>query len=199
MTIENPPLSVQVGRWINTGWECFLQAVGTNLLIGLVAAALTGTLVILGGPVSAGLALAGIRKCEHGEARLQDFFSGFGNHFIPALLSSLLIGLFSLIGFIFLIVPGLVILAMYMFTFHYIVHRGQDFWEAMESSRKLVSRDYFGFVLFAVVLLAINFVGLVLVVGLLISLPVTAFAVTAAYFDCVGPVNVRPEGPVKIQ
>jgi hypothetical protein len=194
-----PPLRVQVGRWINIGWECFVEVLALNLLIGLIAAVLVGVLFFLVGPVSAGLAFTGVKKCEGGRIEVQDFFSGFGNYFVPALLSSLLIILFSLIGLIFFIVPGLVILAMYMFTFHYIVHGGQDFWEAMESSRKLVSRDYFGFVLFALVLLTINFLGVVTVVGVLVSLPVTAFALTAAYFDFVSPVAIGSATPVKIE
>lgn len=198
--INQQPVKVQIGAWINRGWDCFVRDLGVSLLIGLVAALLLGTLAILIGPIAAGLAMAGIRKAERGKPDIQDFFSGFGNFFLPALFGSILIFLFVIIGLAFLIIPGLVILSMYMFTFHFMVHRGDDFWQAMEASRKLVSRDYFGFVAFGLLLGVINFLGLLLAgFGVIMTLPVTAYALTAAYLDS-GPVPVPPPvaQPVRI-
>jgi uncharacterized membrane protein len=89
-----------------------------------------------------------------------------------------------------------VILSMYMFTFHFLVHRGDDFWQAMEASRKLVSRDYFGFVAFGLLLGAINFLGLMLLgVGVVITIPATSYAMTAAYLDSAA-VTIPPPVPV---
>jgi len=198
--VSQPPVKVQIGAWINRGWDCLTRDLGVSLLIGLIAALLLGTLAILIGPIAAGLALTGIRKAERGKADFQDFFSGFGNFFLPSLFGSILIALFAFVGLIFLIVPGLVILSMYMFTFHFMVHRGDDFWQAMEASRKLVSRDYFGFALFGLLLCAINILGLMLLgVGVVITLPVTAYAVTAAYLDSAA-VSIAPPiaDPIRI-
>ncbi|HXK58631.1 MAG TPA: hypothetical protein PLP42_01945 [Acidobacteriota bacterium] len=199
-TATQQPVKVRIGAWINRGWDWFVRDLGISLLIGLVAAVLLGVLAILVGPIAAGLALAGIRKAERGKADFNDFFSGFGNFFLPALFSSILIAVFSIIGLIFLIIPGLVILSMYMFTFHYMVHRGSDFWQAMEASRKLVSRDYFGFVAFGLLLGLINVLGVMLMgVGVVITLPVTSYALTAAYLDSAGGIAPPPTAaPVKI-
>jgi uncharacterized membrane protein len=197
--VSQQPVKVQIGVWINRGWDCLVRDLGASLLIGLVAALLLGTLAILIGPIAAGLAMTGIRKAERGKADIQDFFSGFGNFFLPALFGSILIFLFAIVGLIFIIVPGLVILSMYMFTFHFMVHRGDDFWQAMEASRKLVSRDYFGFVAFGLLLGAINFLGLMLLgVGVIITLPVTAYALTAAYLDS-GVVSIPPPVAVPVR
>jgi len=200
IAVSQQPIKVQIGAWINRGWDCLARDLGASLLIGLVAAVLLGTLAIVIGPIAAGLAMTGIRKAERGKADIQDFFSGFGNFFLPALFGSILIFLFALIGLIFIIIPGLVILSMYMFTFHFMVHRGDDFWQAMEASRKLVSRDYFGFVAFGLLLGAINLLGLMLLgVGVVITLPVTSYALTAAYLDSAA-VTVPPPAaePVRI-
>ncbi len=198
--ISQQPVKVQIGVWINRGWDCLARDLGVSLLIGVVATVLLGALPILIGPVYAGLALTGIRKAERGKADLQDFFSGFGNFFLQAFFSSILIFLFAIVGLMFIIIPGLVILSMYMFTFHFMVHRGDDFWQAMEASRKLVSRDYFGFVAFGILLGAINLLGLMMLgVGVVITLPVTAYALTAAYLDSAA-VSIPPPmaEPVRI-
>jgi hypothetical protein len=177
------PLRVRSGRWLSYGWDTFWADLGINVLIALLVMIFVSFIPLVAGPVAAGLALAGIRKIRNSNIDVKDFFDGF-RFFLPAFLSSLLILAFSVVGLIFLIVPGLVILAMYMFTFHFMVDRSLDFWTAMESSRKLVSRDYFGFVLFGLLLGLINFAGLLFFgIGLLVSLPVSWLALARAYED----------------
>ena len=192
------PVRVQIGAWMTAGWDRFVQDFWTNVLVGLLASLLTGALALLTGPVFAGLANLGLRKNRTGHATVRDFFDGFAN-FLPALLASLLIFVFAVVGLIFLIVPGLVIMAMYMFTFHFMVDQGMDFWEAMEASRKLVARDYLGFVLFGVFLGIINLLGLMLLgIGLFFTIPISGFAVTAAYLDSVGTHVLPVAPPVRI-
>jgi uncharacterized membrane protein len=195
------PLRVRSGRWIGAGWDGLWEDLGINILIALLAMIFVSFIPLVAGPVAAGLALAGIRKLRTTKIDIKDFFDGF-RFFLPAFLSSLLILAFSVVGLIFLIVPGLVILAMYMFTYHFMVDRNQDFWTAMESSRKLVSRDYFGFVLFGLLLGLINLAGVLFFgVGLLISLPVTWLALAQAYEE----LEARPArealvtGPIRIE
>lgn len=195
------PARVRIGYWINRGWDWFVEDIGMHVLITLIAAIFVSVGVfVVAGPVTAGLALVGLRKVERGRIDVKDFFDGF-RFFLPALLSSLLIMVFTVVGLIFLIVPGLVIMAMYQLTFHFIVDRRQDFWEAMESSRKVVARDYFGFTLFGIVLGLLNMLGLLFFgVGILLTIPITALAVTAAYLDFSGspPPALLPTEPVRI-
>ena len=167
---------VRIGYWIGKGWDWFVEEAGLHVLIALIPVLLiyTGFIVFLVGPVSAGLALVGLRKVKEGRIDFKDFVDGFSRHFIPALLSGVLICVFSLLGLVFLIVPGLVIMAMYQFTFHFIEDGQSDFWSAMESSRKVVANDYFGFTAFIVILLLINLLGVAfLFVGLAVTLPMT--------------------------
>jgi len=194
------PVRVQIGAWTTAGWDWFVQDFWTNLLVGLLASLLMSALALLTGPIFAGLAKYGLKKNETGRVTVRDFFDGFGRNFVPALLASLLIAVFALFGLILLIIPGLVIMAMYMFTFHFMVDREMDFWEAMEASRRLVARDYLGFVLFAVVLGMINLLGLMLLgIGILFTIPITGYAVTAAYLDSVGSRVAPVAPPVRIE
>ncbi len=192
------PVRVQIGAWTTAGWDWFVKDFWTNLLVGLLASVLMSALALLTGPIFAGMANLGLRKNQTGRVAVRDFFDGFAN-FLPALLASLLIAVFAIVGLIFLIIPGLVIMAMYMFTFHFMVDRGMDFWEAMEASRRLVARDYLGFVLFGIVLGMINLLGLMLLgIGVLFTFPITGYAVTAAYLDSVGTRAAPVAPPVRI-
>jgi uncharacterized membrane protein len=90
----------------------------------------------------------------------------------------------TLVGLICLIVPGLVILGMYLLTFHFMVDRNVDIWQAMRLSRALAAQDYFGFTLLVIVLVVINALGVAFVgVGIAFTLPLTAMTLTAAYED----------------
>ncbi|MBI4447093.1 MAG: hypothetical protein HY645_14460 [Acidobacteria bacterium] len=185
---------VRISQWVNSGWEHFVQDIGMHVLIALIAAVfLSVGSVLVAGPVVAGGALAGLRQSQRGYVKMADFFDGF-RYFLPALLASLLVGILTFLGFLLLVIPGLVIMAMYLFTFHFVVDRNQGYGEAMRSSRRLVSGDYLGFTMFLIVLILINFLGaMFLGVGVLVSLPVTWLAITAAYQDLTGqPV---PPGP----
>ncbi|MFQ5739055.1 MAG: hypothetical protein ACE5JX_08560 [Acidobacteriota bacterium] len=197
------PSSARSGHWLATGWDWFTENPGTCILIGLVAVVFLGvTNLLLWGPVLAGLALVGLRRARLERIELSDFFDGFG-FFLPSFLSGLLVLIFVLLGLVFLIVPGIVIFSMYLFTFHFIVDQNQDFWEAMESSRKLVSRDYFGFTLFAILILGINLLGLAFLgVGCILTVVVTSLATTVAYLECTGamaePGQAKASQPIRI-
>jgi uncharacterized membrane protein len=57
----------------------------------------------------------------------------------------------------------------------------------MEASRKLITKNWFSFFGFGLVLFLINLGGaLLLGVGLLVTIPISACAVAAAYADIVG-------------
>ncbi len=194
----------KAGQWLGRGWDRFMEKPIPYLVVGLIGVALTSfTGGLLLGPVLAGLAAMGIRRFRLERVELGDFFQGF-NFFLPAFMSGLLVICFSLAGMVFLIIPGLVIFAMYLFTFHFIADQEQDFWEAMESSRRLVSQDYFGFSLFAALLLFLNFLGtLFFGVGCVATLAITSLAVTEAYLDLAEGAPPPPPGantsPVRIE
>jgi uncharacterized membrane protein len=85
------------------------------------------------------------------------------------------------------IIPGLVIAAMYKFTYLFIVDKRMDFWPAMQSSHAVVKNDYFGFTMFLLLAVLVNLLGaLCCFVGLLVSIPVTIAAITVAYKEIVG-------------
>jgi uncharacterized membrane protein len=99
----------------------------------------------------------------------------------------LLIGLFTFAGTLLLIIPGLVVAAMYKFTYLFIVDKRMDFWPAMQASHAVVKNDYFGFTMFMILAFLVNLLGvLCCFVGLLVTIPLTFAAITVAYKEIVG-------------
>jgi uncharacterized membrane protein len=119
-------------------------------------------------------------------AEFADLFKGF-NFFVHALVASILIGVFVFLGTLCLIIPGLVVAAMYKFTYLFIVDKRMEFWPAMKASHAVVRNDYFGFTMFLILAFLVNVLGfLCLFVGLLVTIPVTFAAITVAYREIVG-------------
>ena len=193
--------SVDIGKYLGEGWEIFKKNIGgfvgfaaIVLLLSSLAAILPekarplGNIAsaVLAGPLNAGLFIVAFKLIKQRSTTFSDFFLGFNNFlqfFIANLLVSILVGIASLL----LLLPGIYLGVAYSFTTALIVDRKFDFWEAMETSRKVISKRWFPFFGFVLVLALINIVGaLLLGVGLLFTIPLTMCAIAAAYQDILG-------------
>jgi hypothetical protein len=97
---------------------------------------------------------------------------------------SAIITMLSLIGGVFLLIPGLLILTLYIFAPLLIIDQGMDYWEAMETSRiKVLSQgmDFVGIIFGLLVLNALAV--LCLFFPLVFTLPMTFAAIIDAYED----------------
>ncbi|HSR70531.1 MAG TPA: hypothetical protein VLU25_21555 [Acidobacteriota bacterium] len=189
MTTATVPRKAEIGDWMGRAWDWLADDFLNFLLVGFFAALLLGVSSgLLAGPVLNGLALTSLSKGRKESVQLSRFFDGFRfPDIVWALVASLVIFLLVMVGLVFLIVPGMVIGAMYSLTFHYIVDEKRDFWDAMEASRRFIAQDYFGWTAFAALLAGINLIGLsVAGIGTIFTLPYSALAVTAAYLSQEG-------------
>ena len=183
----NPPTGIKAtpGKWIGEGWELVKADMGTYVLISLIFILLNGVPFIQGALI-AGFHIYTMKKLMGRPAEFGDLFKGF-NFFIPTLVASLLIGLFTFIGALACLVGALVVGAMYKFTYLFIVDKRMDFWPAMQASHAVVKNDYFGFTMFMLLAILVNVLGvLCCLVGVLVSMPVTVAAITVAYKEIVG-------------
>ena len=173
------------GKWIGEGWELVKADMGTYVLISLIWG-LLNSVPFIQGALIAGFHIYTMKKMLGRRAEFGDLFKGF-NFFIPTLVASILIGLFTFLGTLACIIPGLVVAAMYKFTYLFIIDKRMDFWPAMQASHAVVKNDYFGFTMFLLLAVLVNILGaLCCIVGLLVSIPVTFAAITVAYKEIVG-------------
>jgi hypothetical protein len=182
-----PPTGIRAsgGRWIGEGWALVKADLGNYIVISLLFILLSGVPLIQG-PLIAGFHIFTMKKLMGRNAEFGDLFKGF-NLFVPTLVASLLIGLFTFAGTLLCIIPGLVVAAMYKFTYLFIIDKRMDFWPAMQASHAVVKNDYFGFTMFLILAFLVNLLGvLCCVVGLLVTVPLTFAAITVAYKEIVG-------------
>jgi hypothetical protein len=188
---------VNASDYVQKGWEMFKGNIGEFIGFTLIAFAASlvsskmgafGSLLFsaVAAPLYAGYSIAAFRIITGQSLQFSDFFKGF-NYFLPLFLAGLASGIIVSIGVVLLIIPGIYLAICYMLTTFLVIDHGMEFWQAMETSRKIVTKNWFAFFVFALVLFLVNLLGaLALGVGMLVTIPVTSCAAAVAYKEIVG-------------
>ena len=193
----NTHCNINVQDYIRQGWEMFKEHIGefvgfTLLLFvayGVCSKfAFAGSFIIsaLAAPLSVGYSIVAFKLLSGKPLQFGDFFNGF-NYFLPLFLFSIAGGFLVSVGMVLLLIPGIYLYVGDMFTTFLIIDYRMDFWQAMETSRKIITKNWFAFFGFSFALFALNLLGtLALGVGLLVSIPVSACAAAIAYKEIMG-------------
>ena len=137
-------------------------------------------------PFAAGVVLTAARHMTGLPIAFADLFANYGT--AGRLLGAgLLVQVLTLVGFVLFIIPGIYLSVAYLLTGALIAERDMGIWQAMETSRKLVSKHWFtvfGIGLVAVVLMMVS--ALFLLVPLIWTLPWAMLCIGAIYRNLVG-------------
>lgn len=189
--------SIRMGEWLSRGWSVFTREGGLFLAfaaIGWVFWMVTCVFVHLAWPVlllampllSAGFMTAAL-IARRGE-RLQ--FSDFGlpfQDFLALLLANLVSWALLLAGLCTCGIVTIYLWVGYQFAYLLILDRGLDFWDALECSRRVATRQWFGIFAFSLILFLINLAGVAMCgVGIIVTFPLTVCALVEAYADIFG-------------
>ena len=204
------PVQFNIGELLKEAWNLFSANVGTALggfvVYAVIVSACSGlswgiVTVVIGGPMTLGLATLFLRVARREQPDFAVLFSGF-QRFLPAFVAYLLICVFMSVGFILCIIPGLVVSFLYTLTFFYMTDKNLDFWPAMEASRKTMSANVGPWVLVVLTLIGLNLLGtLACCVGTLVTAPLSMLMLALAYDQVEhGGMTVQdqlpPESPV---
>lgn len=141
---------------------------------------------VLAIPLNAGLYVAAFRLMTGQTLAIRDFFRGFG-YFWTLVFASILSGILVFLGSLLLILPGLYLSIGYGFAVFLIIDRRLGVWQALETSRKTVTKHWFTVFWLMIVLGCMNLIGfLMLGVGILVSMPVSCCALCVAYREIYG-------------
>jgi uncharacterized membrane protein len=183
-----------IGGYISKGYRIFEKEVGLFVgytalffVINLFAAFIPFASLLISGPLTAGFFLVA-HKINKGESyEFSTFFKGF-DFFVPLLLFTLIGGIFIALGFLALILPGIYLAVAYTFAIPFIVFAQMEFWDGMETSRKLITKKWWNIFGLSILIFLINVLGtLVLFVGLLFTIPITYCAIYVAFDDILHP------------
>ncbi|MBN2411367.1 hypothetical protein JXQ31_06715 [candidate division KSB1 bacterium] len=185
--------NINMSRWISKSWDIVFSDLGNFvlltliyvLIIAVVSTTVIGEILVIG-PLTVGFFIAINKKIKGAKCEINDLAKGF-QFFVSAFLSSVIVSFFISLGFILLIIPGIIVSALYMFTPLFIAEQNMDFWAAMEASRKLAMKHLFDLTVFVFTLYIITLLGiLVCGIGVLITIPLCITAIALAYDQLVG-------------
>lgn len=109
------------------------------------------------------------------------------------LAATVLVGLVIVLGLLLLIVPGIIFGLMFMFTSFIVIDRALGPIDAMKESKRITSGYRWRLLGFVLLLALINLAGVIaLVVGLLVTVPVTSIAFANAYRVLSDRAGVQP-------
>lgn len=112
-----------------------------------------------------------------------DYFAAFGKvNLVQLIIASFLVGIATLIGFVLLIIPGLIVMFLTYLTTYSIVDDGKSAIDGIKHSVKLISDNVGSALILAVLNVLVVIAGAIaLCVGLIVAIPVTIFATAYAY------------------
>ena len=173
----NDGYQVKVTDYIRQGWKMYKEHiggfVGFSLIVCFVYISnyfLSTFLSIRFGPIvsllysvvitglfaalSAGYGIVVFRLLSGQQFEFADFFKGF-NYFLPLFLAGLAAGFLVFIGSVLLIIPGIYLAVSYMFVTFLIIDYRMEFWQAMETSRKIITKNWFDIYGFSLTLISL--------------------------------------------
>lgn len=164
-----------------SSWGLFKKD-GLILIAGAVVALILSiiSLTILAAPLAVGY-LKMIRKGLHGQkVQMGDIFSGMSN-FLPALIALILISIAGLIGYLFFVLPGILVQFVTIFTFHQIAYHGMGPIEAITSSFDIVKNNFAAAIIIFILFSVLNLLGTLIPVLVIVSLPFSAILLTVGF------------------
>ncbi|MEL6457775.1 MAG: hypothetical protein AAFX46_11135 [Cyanobacteria bacterium J06636_27] len=204
---NNQDFSVNIGQYFSRGWEIFKQYplgfIGYLITVFLISIFLTflpilieqlqgiATIaswanVVLNPIFYAGFDIVALQIAKNRPIDFSDFFRGF-NQFLQIFLVHLISNILIVIGCWLLIIPGIYLAVAYQFSSLFVIEKKLSFWSALEASRKLITKQWFSFLLFGIALFLLNVAGvLALGIGMFVTFPLTLCIVVAAFEDIVG-------------
>ncbi len=189
---------IDIGSCLNRGWELiknnFWLLVGASFVASLIGGfgviPYLGVFVclILGGPMMGGLYALYLKRIRGQAATFGDVFCGFSLAFGALLGTYVVILLLTAVGLLLCLVPGIYLGVSWIFSIALVIDKKMDFWQAMELSRKVVTKHWWLMFGFLIVIGLVALAGvLACVVGVFITVSIAQASLMYAYEDIFNP------------
>ena len=147
-------------------------------------------------PVIAGLYMIGIKIAANQNVSGASIFDYF-NKIWPLLLTMILMSIMIAIGFVLLILPGIYLAIGYAMALPLVIDKNLSPWEAMEASRKAVSKHWFKVLgLYIVIVLIMWLSAIPLGIGLIWTLPLAVVLYGVLYTTMFGYGSSMPSSDI---
>ena len=132
-------------------------------------------------------------KMIRGEnAQIGDAFSGFGPSTGQLILLGLVMNSLVIMGCVLCLIPGVYLSVAWYFAIPLVIDRRMNFWEAMESSRKMVTKHWFLVFAFLLVVGLLAAAGLIACcIGIFVTMPIFFASLMCAYETIFSPAAAK--------
>ncbi len=142
-------------------------------------------------PIMAGITLLGIRRSVDADIDAGSVLRAYAKT-LPLTLLTVVSMLLTVLGYVLLIIPGIYLSVAYLMTFALMMDRDMGFWEALETSRKAITKHWFKIIfLYLVMGIMFLFACLPLFIGLIWMLPLFTIVHGILYKKMFGVESVQ--------
>lgn len=150
-------------------------------------------IVAAAAPLIAGMVMIGVKIARDEPVSGSEVFAHFDKA-LPLAIGMILMYLLVAIGFLLLILPGIYLLIGYLMMIPLIVDKNLGPWQALETSRKAITKHWFPFFGFMIVMFLLYVAGfLALVIGLIWAIPTLSIAYGILYRNMFGDAETNAQ------
>jgi uncharacterized membrane protein len=137
-------------------------------------------------PLMVGIMILGIKRSVDAPIKA-GFIFGYYSKMIPLLLTMILMYIMIIIGFLLLILPGIYLSVAYYMALPLVAEKDMSPWQALETSRKAITRRWFSvFALFIILSIIVFISAIPLGLGLIWTMPLMIIAFGVLYRNMFG-------------
>ncbi|MDD2709395.1 MAG: GYF domain-containing protein [Verrucomicrobiae bacterium] len=182
--------SVNIGSCLSRGWALvkanFWLTVGVTTLIAIILGISNYIFIglLLTGVLTGGLYYFILKLIRGQPAALEDAFVGFKLSFAQLMLVGLVSGILTSVGLFLCILPGIYLGVAWSFAIPLVIDKQLEFWDAMEVSRKVISKHWWQFFALLLVLGLVAMLGLIACfIGVFVTITIALASMAYAYED----------------
>lgn len=183
---------LDLGALAKQSWALFTSKPLEHIVASLIVMALgTVSLGVLIGPLCVGQIRMIDRQRQGEDIRIEHVFSGFDS-FAPAFLTTLIVLVGVSIGLVLLVVPGVFLMVAWGFALWFVALGGASAFEALSASWALLKQKTASVLLVVLLSAVLNSLGASIVLGTLLTAPLSFIFATLAFCQLREPAPLAP-------
>jgi len=164
---------ISIAHILNRAWQLFCQAPLTHILSTMLLLLFSIlSLGILLGPLSVGYLKLAAKEVRNEATELEDLATGF-QYFTSSVLTSIIVVYGGICAATLFLLPGLLIFFISMYALSFVAFENNKAITSLQRSWYMIKQHPRNHLLFALVLLALNILGILSILGIFISIPLS--------------------------